>query len=126
MFLHLESYKGIPAVINFPLKITLNVTELEDIGISTCSAVLENGMKVRVRSNSSDGGTGCSSVGLEDNHEPSCVASATGVRHPVSAPSLSLRWCGDWLAGWLQVPKHLKQGDKVIIDTRTGEYSGKE
>lgn len=71
MFLHLESFKGVPAVINFPLKVTLDVAELEDIGISTCSAVLANGMKVRV-------------------------------------------------------PKHLKAGDKVVIDTRTGEYAGKE
>lgn len=26
----------------------------------------------------------------------------------------------------LQVPKHLKEGDSVVIDTRTGDYVGKE
>ena len=68
MFLHMETYKGAPCVVNFPIKMSFTIAELEE---SSNSAFLDNGMKVRV-------------------------------------------------------PKHVKVGDKAVIDTRTGEYTGKE
>jgi elongation factor P len=68
MFLHVEMFKGAPAVINFPMRVTLTVTQVEE---ASGSAFLENKMRVRV-------------------------------------------------------PKHVKVGDKAVVDTRNGEYMGKE
>ena len=68
MFLHVEMFKGVPAVINFPMRVTFAVTGVED---ASGTIFLENGMRVRA-------------------------------------------------------PKHVKVGDKAVVDTRTGEYSGKE
>jgi hypothetical protein len=48
MMLHVESYKGNPAVINLPMKITVGVAEVDQAGNSGGTALLENGMKVRV------------------------------------------------------------------------------
>ena len=68
MFLFLENYKGAPAVINFPMRVTFTVASL-DIASSSC--ILDNGAKLRV-------------------------------------------------------PKHVKAGDRVIVDTKTREYVSKE
>lgn len=45
MFLHIEAYKGLPAVINFPMRMAFGVTEIDE---AQSSALLENGLKVRV------------------------------------------------------------------------------
>ena len=68
MNLFIENYKGAPAVINFPQRLTFSVASLDP---SSSSAVLENGMKMRV-------------------------------------------------------PKHVKAGDRVVVDCKPREYVSKE